>query len=469
MRHVVPSLVLVVTLTPATALAWDDHSLAARYALAALPEVVDYPDVQVEPLLVFLEAEQEGLAKLLADEEAWAMATVPTYPAQPAELVFEVGVEDLQRRFLEALRVAPDVKLALYRKAAYDGQPPAEGSLPWAEVTTLSDPGALGHATLVALASGERVPALEVVVSACDEPDYGFDLGTWEDNDTEWGPRYGMGPQPFGDPTKEYSSQAPWHMGFYQEADIIYSLAGFLGRTYPEVRVHQYQSLARYAFETGHDYWGWRFTGWALHYVQDLTMPYHARVLPGVGTGSMLWINFLSVIGMPGSADDALRLVSNRHMTFEYYVRESLEDALRTGAPHPLLDAVADSSGDARFGSFDDAYLRHTLTVESNSRANDIDEVLASSVPERLVSDPAYIVDETETDVSTLGEVRETMPESEAVLNEALAPTLGSFGAHTRVFVRTLRADLPVPEPLPAPEAEEPEDPEEAEEAEEPA
>ncbi len=445
MRRFVSCPLLACILTPAAALAWEDHSLTARPALAAMPEVAEVPLVQVETLQEFLEAEQEGLAKLLEDEETWALANVPTYPARPARLAFEPGgdVATLQTRLLEALRMAPDVRLALYYKAPFGDEAPAEGSIPWGEVTTLSDPGVLEHATFIGLEPGDRLPALEILVSACDEPDYGFDLGVWEDSASEWGPRYGLGAQPFGDPTKEYSAQAPLHMGFYQEANIIYKLASFLGRTYPELRVHQYQSLARYAFETGHDYWGWRFTGWALHYVQDLTMPYHARVLPGVSTVRMLWINFLSVIGIHGPADDALRLVSNRHMVLEYFVRGVVEDSLRAeGGQHAFHEALTDGTAESRFGGYGDGYLRHTLTVETVSRAKAIDKALEDNVPHRLVSDPAYIVDTTEPDMDVLTEVREDTPEGEVVLMEAFTPLLVSFGVHSRIFIRAVREGM---------------------------
>ena len=452
LRH---TLVLAVSLAGLTTIAapaeaWDDHSLLARLALSDLPELQDFPEVEVEPLEAFLAAEEEGLAKLLADGEAWAATTVPTYPALPETLAFVPGGErdTLRTRFLEALRMAPDIKLALYTKAPAGTEAPADGTIPWAEVTTLSDPGALGDAVLLGLAEGDRVAPLEVVLSACDEPDYGFDLGIWTDNSSTWGPRYGMGDQPFGDPTKEYSSQAPMHMGLYHEAGIVYTLASFLERTYPELRVHQYATLARYAFETGHDYWGWRFTGWALHYVQDQSMPYHTRVLPGVSVARMLWINTLSMIGISGPVDDAVRLVSNRHIGIEHYVREVFE-ATEGQADHPFRAALGNTELDPRYGSFDDSTIRHTVTAEAAGRANGLDRALERNVPKLLVSDPDYIMDETEPDVNVYERVLAEGPEGITALEGPFTELLGSFGAHSRVFVRSLRDGLPVPEPLP--------------------
>ncbi len=452
--HLAPLALAAAALATAStpALAWDDHSLYARYALADLPEITAFPEVEVEPLEAFLAAEEEGIAKLLAEHEAWAAATVPTYPALPEALAFMPGGDrdTLRTRFLEAMRMNPEVKLALYTKAPMGAEPPMDATVPWAEVTTLQDPGVLGQAVLLPLNEGERVLPLEVLVSACDEPDYGFDLGIWTDNDTAWGPRYGMGAQPFGDPTKEYSSQAPMHMGLYHEAGIVYTLASFLERTYPEMRAHQFEVLARYAFETGHDYWGWRFTGWALHYLQDHAMPYHTRVLPGVSVVRMLWINTLSVIGISGPVDDAVRLVSNRHIGMEYYVRQVFEHTMDQ-PDHAFRAALADTSLDVAYGPYDDTYLRHTAAAEGAARANGLDKAIETWFPEQLVSDPSYITDETEKDVDFYERVSQTDAEAIAGLEPSFVELLGSFGAHSRVFVRTLRDGLPVPEPLPEP------------------
>ena len=89
---------------------------------------------------------------------------------------------------------------------------------------------------------------LAVVASAADEPDYGHDINLFSDNPGEAGARYNFGKQPFGDARFEYSSQAPFHIGYYHENELIFRAAPYLARTYPEVRVHQYLGLARFAF-----------------------------------------------------------------------------------------------------------------------------------------------------------------------------------------------------------------------------
>lgn len=45
-------------------------------------------------------------------------------------------------------------------------------------------------------------------------------------------------------------------------------------------RAELYAELARGAFRTGHPYWGFRFLAWSIHYIQDVTQPWHTELLP---------------------------------------------------------------------------------------------------------------------------------------------------------------------------------------------
>jgi hypothetical protein len=45
-------------------------------------------------------------------------------------------------------------------------------------------------------------------------------------------------------------------------------------------RADLYAHLAKGAFATGHPYWGYRFLAWSLHYVQDVTQPWHTVFVP---------------------------------------------------------------------------------------------------------------------------------------------------------------------------------------------
>ncbi len=427
------------------ALAWSNHGMATSLALADVPELRAAAPVAVETIERFVQDQAVALAQLLAKEEAWARATVPTYPARPEALAFRAGpapvdAAELRRRFIAAVRINPESRLALYSQRLAGQDDAGRAPLNWSKVTTLRGDGTQISTRFVALTEGERISPLEVLVSAADEPDYGLDLGLWADSAGPASAAYAMGNQPFGNPALEYSGQAPMHMGFFHEAAIIYSAAGFLKRTYPEYRLHLWQALARHAFKTGHPYWGWRFAGWALHYVQDLTQPYHARVLPGVGAARMLWINALDMAGMHGAKNDAVTLVSNRHTALENYQYWVMRRAMERGdAAHPVLAALRERSHDPSPPWRDDT-LRAVVTEESQASANGLDTVLAGAMPARYVSDPGYTVGVTEPRLDLAEVVARGPADARARLDASLAALLARCGAHSRMFVLDLIA-----------------------------
>ena len=190
-----------------------------------------------------------------------------------------------------------------------------------------------------------------MLASAADEPDYGHDINLFSDNPGAVGAVYGFGPQPFGDARFQYSSQAPFHMGFFHESAVVYAAAGFLERSWPDWRAYQYMGLARLAFASGHPYWGYRFLGWGLHHVQDLTQPYHAKPLPGVDLASLLLLEGKAIAGFADDKQASIERVATRHMEVEKYQSTWLRRLLRAGQPHPMLAAYADVAQDKQLSA----------------------------------------------------------------------------------------------------------------------
>jgi len=430
-------------LAPAAALAWSNHALISGPALRALPEFAALPAVPVEPLEAFLVAQGARLEQVLEQEESWARAHVHAYAARPDALRYRVAgaadAAELRRRFVAAVRIAPDARLALFVQRGAIGEPDS-GRTPLAtrEVTTLPHDSTLAATPFVALRAGEPVRPLEIVTSASDEPDYGLDIGLWSDNGTPQGRAYGFGPQPFGNPALAFGTQAPFHMGFFHESRIVYLAAGFLERTYPEYRIHLWKTLAEHALRSGHGYWGWRFAGWAMHYLQDLTQPYHARVLPGVGTVRMLWINTLHLAGWPRLRDEAVTLVSNRHLAFENFQRTVLWAARRDPAPAAaLFEALGDAAADPQY---DDDSARGGAARRSAAAADALDATLAATLPARYVSDPGFEFGAAEQGIDLEAQLARGNPAGRAALVRALAPRLADAGAYSRALLRSVLA-----------------------------
>jgi hypothetical protein len=439
MRYLTLVLACLLSGVSGPALAWGNHTVAAYRAFEKMPEVLNAAPVLVEPLETFLKAEEKPIEALLLSQEAWAVANLSAYAPRPAALTFTANPsrpDDARRlAFLMALRIAPTARFALYFQP--DPRTPIDASrlLAHTAVDTLPEsPGATQR--FIGLKAGEPITPLRVLASAADEPDYGLDINLWQNSPSEWGKVYGFGSLPFGNPALSYSTQAPFHMGFFHEDRVLYMAAPFLRRTFPLLRAHQYAGLAALAFRTGHPYWGWRFTGLSLHYVQDLTQPYHASVSPGGSTLSLIFANALAMAGMPGKRDDLVVLLSNRHLALERYQTQLLQNAALTQQDTPFEKALRDTDGDARYPPWSDAYLRDVVAREAYDFGPRLLQALVAAIPPGLVSDPAFDFGAHESSIDLVAEIARQDPAKQARLDAAVAELLGHFGAHSRNAVR---------------------------------
>jgi hypothetical protein len=430
-----------------SALAWSNHALASYRAFEGMPEVAQAAPVKAEPLETFLAAQAQPIAALLARQDAWAQAHIAHYPPLPAPLRFDAQVAQqgplaLRKAFLTALRVSPESRLALYV------QPDPWSTAPQAEPLAQDTVNALsvrekegGHHHFVRLLPGEAVAPLAVLASASDEPDYGMDLNLWEDNPSPWGPRYGFGKIPFGNPNLAFSTQAPFHMGFFHESPVIYMAAGFLKRTYPLLRIQQYRGLSELAFRNGHPYWGWRFAGLALHYVQDLTQPYHASLAPGFSAPRLIGINLLSLLGMPGAKNDMVILLSNRHFVLERYESQMIQAAAQTRQASSVEKALHDTGTDAGYPAWSDLYARDTVARQAHDLGVTVTDQMLATVPTGYVNDPGFDFGLHAKDIDLMAEVARQGEAPRAALESTIATLMRNAGAHSRNLVRGILQD----------------------------
>ncbi len=284
-------LLVALSVVGSTALfAWDDHDQLTQYAL--MEEAWAKDAVIAESLEDFLSSEKVGLVDVLQYMEKEAQTLLPYAPVLPASLQFNpvlTGTE-LVNSFLRAIRVNPNYGFLLFiQPRAYEPRPTDKKDLDTSLIDVFKN--RFVNSPFLALSNGDTIQVLDVVASASDEPDYGMDLGLYEDNGTDYGKLYGFGIQSWGNPTLIYGSQAPIHMAFPWEDPVIKMAASWTQQSLASYRIHVFTSLARYAFQSGHPYWGYRFAGIALHYLQDLAQPYHARLYPGKSALSLLALN----------------------------------------------------------------------------------------------------------------------------------------------------------------------------------
>ena len=395
MKQVAGILVALFSLGSTAAWAWSNHSLVAYRALEAMPEVAKAAPVMVEPLEAFLKAEEKAIEALLARQEDWARKNVTAYAPRPDTLAFAANPsrsDDARRlAFVMALRISPNSKFALFVQPDAKTAPEPTAVLPHAVVNFLPEQPNSPY-RYVALKAGETVPALHVVATASNEPDYGLDINLWEDSPSDWGKVYGFGKLPFGNPSLYFSTQAPFHMGLFHEDWLIFKAAPFIQRTFPLLRIHQYSSLAALAFRTGHAYWGWRFTGLALHYTQDLTQPYHANLAPGDSTFRMISANVLAMAGLPRQRDDLIVLLSNRHLALEKYQNELLMASARSRQDTPLDVALRKLELDANYPAWNDLYPRDVVAKEAFAAGAPIAQAIVAAMPAEFVSNTVLIL-----------------------------------------------------------------------------
>ncbi|MGO9571680.1 MAG: hypothetical protein ACLP5H_29495 [Desulfomonilaceae bacterium] len=236
----------------------------------------------------------------------------------------------------------------------------------------------------------EAIQAREVLCTFSDEPDWGMDQDLFSVA------QYGYGSCPFG-PGYGPSSQAPFHMAFLHENPLVVALRPSLGRSFMGERIQLFFALAGVAMDSGVDYWGWRFAAWAMHYLQDLTQPYHARPFPAARLP--LLIRFILHPNPRRFAAKNESYLKNRHILFESAVHFLLNEAVKKGADHPFLRAL---SGEFSAGGFDTRPHRcigsemgiRSLMRESSrlaaTLARQIDRTMMALMDDPRISDPGY-------------------------------------------------------------------------------
>lgn len=429
---VVVGLVLVAL----SAAAWDNHAQLTSLAVAAEPWAS--ATASVEPLDDFLAADKDKVAKTLAAVEQQAARDYPMYKPLPLALTFDPSREGeaLHASFIGALRVNPGYPFALFLQVPVG----AADSRPALDEAAVDPTGAhVPNPPFRALTSGESVSAREVVVSASDEPDYGMDVGLFTDNGTDYGKTYGFSPQPFGNPNLSYGSQAPFHMSFVNEDSIIRKAAPKYQETFAGYRVDLYAALAREAFASGHAYWGWRFAGWALHYVEDAAQPYHASLLPSRTT---LGILLLNAFGSKAQINGEVVMVSNRHLILENYQYSVFAAYAGDDAASPLYAALRPSGAAGITGLGDASQPRWVLDVvakRSHGRGKALDSAIAATFPKKYVSDPSFDYGAWQSQTHNAWDPRADLvqrdPAKARALEQALTPSLAEMGAAARAFL----------------------------------
>ena len=310
---------------------WNTHALITRAAFSAsnLPRLKE--PVTVIALEIFLTLAKSTLPEVIK----WHNSLLDRKVLGTArKMVVRPRIPDTiltHRDFLTAFKLNANQPVHYVRVLSPEEVSP----------DTPHDPSRAGPpgGTYAETEQGEIIQAKDVLSTFSDEPDWGMDQDLFADAE------YGYGACPFGSEHGP-SSQAAFHMAFLHENPLIMAVWPRLGRSFMEERIQLFFALARLAFENGANYWGWRFTSWAMHYLQDLTQPYHARALPS----PVLPLLFRFLLNPnPGKfAEKNENYLKNRHWLFESAIHFILNEAVKKDTNHSFLQALSIPDGDSK-------------------------------------------------------------------------------------------------------------------------
>ena len=178
------------------------------------------------------------------------------------------------------------------------------------------------------LISGSEKSGLQILTLAVDDPDQGMD----QDLPAAFDPgneRKFMGGM--SGPTSQGFRHA-----FFGGWQILHPITTFqvplhaMGQAPERTRI--FARFARELFEQGDFAWGVRIIGWAMHYVQDLSQPFHAVQIPNL---RMVPFSHLFTDLVP----ETTRVISNYHWVYEGYTLEQIQ----SGQPSTLKTCLSET------------------------------------------------------------------------------------------------------------------------------
>jgi hypothetical protein len=354
------------SLNPTAAISWNTHSLLTRASLSNVESTLIHEKTSVTDLEDFL---------LISEEELVSLARRHTELLKSSfkDLTLQQGVPQKIRTvhdFLRAFRLNPNVVLHYVRALR-----PEEVSPDFPHSLDRSGPPGGVYAPT---AKRDDLSAGEIFITFSDEPDWGMDQDLFQIES------YGMGRPPFGG-SSGLSSQASFHMAFLDSRLMLPRIVPRLRKSFMPYRITQFWNLADLAFEKRCAYWGWRFNSWAMHYLQDITQPYHAHPFP---PSVLRMIRILLVNpGRNGLLRGMGNYLKNRHILCESVVHFLLNNSVKKGLDHPFLQALSQGE-EAGIQPLPTLLTEAARIAVSSARRTD--KVMFEMINEPRIEDPNY-------------------------------------------------------------------------------
>ncbi|MFH1064170.1 MAG: hypothetical protein V1729_03765 [Candidatus Woesearchaeota archaeon] len=157
---------------------------------------------------------------------------------------------------------------------------------------------------------GNHTGAEQVIIDFVDEVDWGMD----QELNLSWMQSF------------HCDSQGYRHM--YYPAGTFHIPMGMAAQGATPERVVHFYGLAKQAFEKDDPYWGFRFLARAMHYVQDMSQPYHTRQF---SWRQIVWTN--PYFG-------TVQAITNYHFAYESYQANRLRLETQGALPLKFVSAI---------------------------------------------------------------------------------------------------------------------------------
>ncbi len=292
---------------------------------------------------------------------------------------------------------------------------------------------------------GALVALRRVVEAYADEPDWAMDQELFDQYPELWQPDYLYMGGRNGPQTRAFRHMY-WPLGFLRAAAPPAKMPVhdpvILGEA--PARAELFFKMSQDAFKAGHLYWGARFLAWSLHYVQDLTQPFHAAQLPS--TDMLRW-------KPDGTLDleQTVRVVIYYHLAIDAYPSRASSGGLGTAAGGRIDAAL---SGAVPTGAFPGARgVAEQAAVSSAQRARAVAEAAGDFLPAAsaaAAADPMGTVS-GQAFWDQIAQNQAAHPGDMDAFVDALESLLKTTADDTRWFVAEALKSVPKPAARPAP------------------
>ncbi len=425
--------------------AWEGHHLITYPAVIATNNNFYKKLIKVESLKDFLEDTKKSLPNELKQIETWAVNSQSGYKKLPKELAYDPSNESCKKNlvlcFKSAIRINWNVPLT---PIIYDPQQLSNFPL----ISNLSKVIINEHISnstnsimkdqFKSVSVNEIVPIISVIAASSQEPDFGLDIGLYQNSNTSFGNLYNFGNQPIGDVGLSFTSQVLFHATSYQMPVLFSYFRPGIKSSYPQYRFYAYMHLARFARKTGHMYWSARFAGWGLHYLQDLTQPYHANLLLGFSNSQVVFAQIWALIDKK-YINGIQNKIEERHI-----INENLLGALLSKNNHlfpyekyQLNNFLKDIKYDELINEcdIDDNYIMEEVIPQTIGISDEYSQGVMKVFPSNIVNNPNGI---NYTDIDYLQLYSRLSHQSQHILLSLYTEPLGYVAAYTRSCLNKL-------------------------------